>query len=85
MRETDESETDDESNPDDDSNIDDSSDDEVIQMVAMIVKGFKKMKFHESIGDKRTPQRNSQSMMARKSSERKKERKPKLTRWISQR
>ena len=37
---TDESNTDDDSNPDDDSNTDDSSNDDMIQMVAMIVKGF---------------------------------------------
>ena len=45
--ETDELETDNESNPDDDSNTDDSSDDEMILMVAMIVKGFKKMKYRK--------------------------------------
>ena len=45
--ETYESNTDDESNADDDSNTDDSSDDDMIQMVAMIVKGLKKMKYRK--------------------------------------
>ena len=40
--ETDESDSESESNPDDDS-----SDDDIIQIVAMIVKGFKKMKFRK--------------------------------------
>ena len=45
--ETDESNTDDELNHDDDSNTYDSSDDDMIQMVAMIVKGFKKLKYRK--------------------------------------
>ena len=40
-----ESDSDNESNTDDDSNSNDSSDDDMMQMMAMIVKGFKKMKF----------------------------------------
>ena len=52
---TDESSPDDESdvNPDD-SNTDDSSDEELVQMVAMIVKGFKKMKFRKQRKDGRS-------------------------------
>ena len=42
---TDESDADNESNTDDDSNSNGSSDDDMMQMMAMIVKGFKKMKF----------------------------------------
>ena len=42
---SDESDIDNESNTDDDSNSNDSSDDDMMQMMAMIVKGLKKMKF----------------------------------------
>ena len=42
---SDESDTDNESNNDDDSNSNGSSDDDMVQMMAMIVRGFKNMKF----------------------------------------
>ena len=42
---SDESDTDDESNTDDDSNSNGSSDDDMMQMMAMIVRGLRKMKF----------------------------------------
>ena len=42
---SDESDTDNESNTDDDSNSNGLSDDDMMQMMAMIVRGFKKMKF----------------------------------------
>ena len=81
---SDESDTDDESNTHDDSNSCGSSDDDMMQMMAIIVRGLKKMKFRRQRRKENFTKKFSTSI-GKERLKKEKGKTTKMTRWTNQR
>ena len=81
---TDESDTDNELNTDAESNSNGSSDDDMMHMMAMIVRGFKKMKFRRHRSKENFIKKFSKPI-GRKGSRKEKGKTSRQTRWTNQR